>query len=200
MLLNPFATYDSLFLADRLQKHLGGFASAEIHLFAYLACLLSLYREMPTSDWGYSFLNTELGAPYSREIDFALHELVQRGLLSRDDERLRISTTAVNQLAELSLLTLYKERLDCLQAAGDSIFAFSVGMVRSALSNDPELTRSRDNPVTRVLLEPPGLDIIYEQFGIMAEVLGEDRSDLRVPAVAWLTALFRHGQSSRTPA
>jgi hypothetical protein len=196
MLLNPLATYDSLFLADRLQRHLGAFAGAEIHLLAYLACLLSLYRETPLADWGYQFLSTELGAPYSREIDEAVHELARRGLLTRHDERMTISREAIHQLAELSELGLYKERLECLEAAADSIFAFSVGMVRSALSNDPELARSRDNPATRVLLESPGLDIIYEQFGIMAEVLGEERIDLRVPAVAWLTALFRHGQTS----
>src|SRR5437762_1566583 len=114
MLLNPVATYDTLFLADRLQKHLHSFAIAEIHLFAYLACLLSLYRETPLADWGYQFLSTEIGAPYSREIDEAMRELEQRGLLARGDERMTIAGGAVDQLAKLSVLGLYKERVECL--------------------------------------------------------------------------------------
>src|ERR1700737_1394171 len=164
MFLNPVATYDCLFLANRLQKHLGGFATGEVHLFAYLACLLWLYRELPLTDWGYQFLGTELGAPYSREIDGAVHELVSRGFFQRSGEHVVMTKDAVEQLAQLQTLKFYKERSQCLGAAGDSMLAFSIGMVRAALSNDPELHRARHNPSNRVLLESPGLDIIYEQF------------------------------------
>ena len=49
--LNPEATYDCLFVAHCLQVSNGSFASPEIHLFAYFACLLWLYERKAVADW-----------------------------------------------------------------------------------------------------------------------------------------------------
>ena len=72
MRLNPEATFDCLLVAERLRREAGTFTAPELHLFSYLGCLLWLYRGNIAADWGYSFVGTELGAPFSLDIDYAL--------------------------------------------------------------------------------------------------------------------------------
>lgn len=194
MQLNPFATFDCLFLARYLQRKLGGFSEAELHLLAYMACLLSLYREEPLTDWGYSFICTKFGAPYSREIAITIEELERRILFLRTKDKFQISNTAEQRLDDLIGLCLYQQRIDCLIAASSSTAAFSIGIVREALNSEPELHRAKKLPANRELFEEPGLRLIYDQFQLLRQALGCQSKDLRVPAVAWLTALFKFGE------
>ncbi|MCP4698062.1 MAG: hypothetical protein GY862_14590 [Gammaproteobacteria bacterium] len=48
--INPYAYFDCLSISARLEKTLGSVFKGEIYLFAYLACLLSLYKKHPVSD------------------------------------------------------------------------------------------------------------------------------------------------------
>lgn len=192
MRLNPDATFDCLFLASCAQSQAGNFSSQEIHLFAYLACLLWLYRERTVADWGYGFVGTELGAPFSLEVDSSLKELFERGYLKKFDERIAITESAVEPLAELTKLTVNQERLECLRAACSSTAAFSVGMVSSALSKEPELSRSKALPSSRLLLEDAARAQLFEQFSALRSALQGRSSDLRLPAVVWISALYRY--------
>jgi len=194
MRLNPEATFDCLFLADRLQQESGTFSAPEIHLFGYLACLLWLYRRRPVTDWGYSFVGTELGAPFSLDIDQTVKALVGRGHCARVQERLRMSEFAEQSLRELNSLVLNQERAECLHAACASTAAFSPGMVGAALGQEPELRRARAVPMSRPLLEVSARQQLYVQFDALRHSLGQERGDLRVPAVVWLAALYRSGE------
>lgn len=194
--MNPDATFDSLFLAERLQEETGTFTVPELHLFAYLACLLWIYRQRAISDWGYSFVGTELGAPYSQDIDNAFKILQDRGFLTRIENRLKLSPLAIQFLHELKPLTLNQDRAECLEAACASTAALSVGMVGSALSQEPDLKRARITPLNRTLLEDSARRQLYEQFeslrhGIQRHAAAESSEDLRLPAFLWLTALYR---------
>jgi hypothetical protein len=191
MRLSPEATFDCLFMAARLQRDSGTFTASELHLFAYLACLLWLYRRRATADWGYSFVSTDLGAPFSIDIDGVIRELQSRGYLVRVQERLRTSNTADQQLNVFLGLTLNAERIECLHAACSSTSALSVGMVGSALAQEPELRRARAMPNNRPLLEDTAQSQLYEHFDALHRALNKEDIDLRVPAVVWLSALYR---------
>lgn len=191
MRVNHNATYDCLFVSDFLQKHCGAFTAAEVHLFAYLSCLLWMYRERALTDWGYDFVSTELGAPYSQEIDLAIKELFERGLLHRSKKQIRITERARDILGNFSQLTLNNDRTECLHAACSNVVAFSVGMVSSALSHEPELSRSQKWPTNRRLLEEPARIQLYEQFEALREALNQQSEDLRMPATVWLSALYQ---------
>ena len=92
-------------------------------------------------------------------------------------------------------LSIYQERIDCLQASAATITAFPVGLVREALGQEPELSRAKDVPASRMLLEEEStLKALYHQFDVLREVLGSTKRDLRLPAVVWLTALFEDAQ------
>ncbi len=191
MPFNPDATFDCLFVADRLRQETGTFTPAELHLFGYLGCLLWLYRQRVVADWGYSFVGTELGAPFSFDIDAAATELLTRGYFVRAQDRLRTSDLADQFLPELVQLTLNKDRVECLRAACASIAAFSVGIVGNALAQEPELRRARAVPLSRPLLEEAAQSRLYEHFERLRRALLQHGDDLRLPAVVWLTALYK---------
>lgn len=193
--LNPEATYDCLFIAQCLQSTARSFAIPEIHLFAYLSCLLWLYRKYAVTDWGYSFMGTELGAPFSLEIDKTIDCLLESGFVLRSDNRLQITILAEKYVNDFSQLTINKDRTECLRAACESTFAFSVGMVSSAMSQEPELSRAKSMPLDRYLLEEPALYQLYQQFDMLKEVLNQRSEDLRVPAVVWIEALYRANEA-----
>lgn len=196
MRLHPNATFDCLLVARRLQAQGAVFTGPELHLFAYLACLLWLYREHIVTDWGYSFVGTELGAPYSQEIDSALKELLGRGFFLRVHDRLRMTELAERTLDEFTNLEMNRERAECLNAACASIAAFSLGMVTSALSQEPELSRAKALPSSRLLLEDAAQSQLYVQFEALRSNLDQRTSDLRLPAVVWLSALYRSNAST----
>jgi len=195
MRLNPDATFDCLFVANRLQIQRSSFSVQEVHLFTYLACLLWLYRERVVSDWGYEFVGTELGAPFSREIDTALKELLARGYFRKIHDHIRLTELAEQPLHDLSELTINQERSECLQAACSSTAVFSVGMVSSALAKEPELMRAKALPSSRLLLEDSARSQLYVQFDALRKAVSQRSNDLRLPAVVWLTALYRFGEA-----
>jgi hypothetical protein len=191
MALYPVATYDCLFIGHSLERRFGSFASAELHLFCYLACLLSIYRHRPTADWGYGFVSTQVGAPFSREINMTVAELIRRGLFVESDDRIVLTQMAQDELGLFSMHQIYEERKEYLTAATASVLALSTGIVRAALSEEPELRRAIALSTTRQLLEEPGIQLIYEHFNQLRSALGSTTYDLRIPAVAWLSALFK---------
>ncbi len=60
--MNPYAAFDALQIIASLQSIYRNVAEAEVHLFAYLSCLLSLYSGQPVGDWGYDFAGTTTGS------------------------------------------------------------------------------------------------------------------------------------------
>jgi hypothetical protein len=191
MQLNPDAAFDCLFVADHLARDRGIVPKGEIHLFGYLACLLWLYRRNPLADWGYSFVGTELGSPFSLDIDGAIREFQERGYLVGVQDQLRMSEMARQPLEEFLNLSFNTERGECLRAACSSTAAFSVGMVATALAQEPDLKRARNLPNTRVLLGEAAQFQLYKQFDALYRALNVENIDLRVPAVVWLAALYK---------
>lgn len=169
--LKPIATFDCLFIGSRLQRWLGGFSSAELHLLSYLACLLSLYQRTPIADWSYGFVGTDHGAPFSPEINEAVQELENRGFFFSIKDKLQMTAIAEEILTKLENMSIYKERSECLNAATSSIIVLSVGVIREAMNNEPELQRAKQMPQNRVLLEDPTIGMIYDHFQILRDVL-----------------------------
>jgi hypothetical protein len=191
MRLSPEATYDVLYIADRLREESGMFTVPEMHLFSYLACLLWLYQGRTVTDWGYHFVGTELGAPFSVDLDQAVTMLIERGFIVRVQEHLRISELAEQPLRDLGELALVKERIECLNAACASTAAFSAGVIGNALAQEPDLKRAQLVPMSRPLLEESARSQLYAQFDALRRGLKQEGDDLRVPAVVWLAALYR---------
>ena len=196
MIQNSDATFDFLILASRMQKRNDSFVIPEIHLFAYLSCLLWLYRCQAVSDWGYSFVGTEFGAPFCVEIDSAATDLLERGYIQRIDGRFQITELAKQRIEIFTTLEMNFDRLECLNAACSSTSFLSTGMVRHAMLQEPELRRSQDRPSSRKLLEESAISQIYAQFDVLKSAIARPTNDLRLPAVVWLTALKKSTESN----
>ena len=68
-------------------------------------------------------------------------------------------------------------------------------MVNSALANEPDLMRAKALPSNRLLLEDSAQSKLYVQFDSLRKAVCQRSSDLRLPAVVWLTALYRFGEA-----
>jgi hypothetical protein len=67
-------------------------------------------------------------------------------------------------------------------------------MVGNALSQEPELRRAQALPATRLLLEESAQVQLYTQFDALRQALSQQSDDLRLPAVVWLSALYRSNE------
>ncbi len=189
------AKFDCLLIGSRLTEFNGDFTPSGIHLFGYLACLLSIYRKDNASDWGYGFIGTELGAPFSMELSRAIDESLKFGHFQRSGRRLVATKYAQDTLRDFLPLTFTENRVECVGAACASTAGLSVGMVWHALSNEPDLGRSHTTPANRPLLEDGAQRQLYSQFEALRSALQNRGGDLRVPAMVWLTSLYRMGDS-----
>ena len=197
-LARPEAVYDLLQAGDSLERHVERLNASDIHVFAYLACLLALYKGIPAADWGYGFAGTEVGAPYSVELEEAIKETQLANLVScTEDGFMSFHPDAEGELAMLNSFESCRWRQVFIDAATDSLLNLSAGLVKSAVSLEPNL-----RPVTRVrsarkLLEGPGLELLYDQFDALAQAVGGKKRDLMVPATVWLTYLARNAMASQ---
>jgi hypothetical protein len=189
----PESMYDFLCSGLILRRQLNVVTPSDIHLFSYLACLLAVYNGIPASDWGYRFVGTELGSPFSVDLDSASSHGILAGMVTRNEDTgfLEFGHLAEEEVTVLETLDSCGWHKYYIEAAVSSLLSLPPGLVKSAVSQEPNL-----RPVTRMrsprkLLEGAGLDLLYEQFESLNSVLHFKAQDLIVPATVWLTFLAR---------
>ncbi len=191
---SPEATYDSLFIIAHLEASLHGVTEGEVHLFAYLSDLLGLFRGVPSAEWGYTFMRTKWGAPFSREIAEALRELSLSGHVCaeiQDAVAPMVPTEGGRELLkDIDRLELCKSRRPFLEASCGSAAAFPVAAIRRAIRSEPTLKSASGHSGPQELLAGPSLGLLYEQFGALERALGGAPSDLFVPSSVWLSYLI----------
>lgn len=162
----------------------------EAHLYAYLGCILGLFKGQAVGDWGYSFAVTSEGFPFSVQFETTRLIAVARGLVDEDGQGMM--TAHRNELAaELDrLLTVgsWSDRRLWLRAATQCALALPVGSIRHAIGQTPGLAASVRLRQRRHLLQPDDIDLLYAEYRIVSSVLGADVKDLLSPAVIWLSA------------
>lgn len=194
-MVSPESVCDSLFIMRHLEKSLRGMTAYEVHLFAYLSCLLALYSGRPVAEWGYRFTATTSGAPYSQDITESLEQLELSGhIQSVSDGAVRIlkCTELGQQLSNtFDHLESWKKRSPFVDAACTSSLAFSVASIRTALSEEPTLLSAGAHRCAQPLLSGPPLEVLYEQFSALKSVLGTSESDLLIPSSIWMSYLLQ---------
>jgi hypothetical protein len=174
----------------------GGASSSEIHLFAYLACLLSLYNSEPVSTWGYRFAGTKEGAPFSPDIAQAISLLYTSGNTTEKANLYTITGIGLIEYEDLSVLSQNTRRDMYVEGACSATYALPIGLVRQALLQEPVLRRATTLSTARQLLELADLSTLYAQFDSLSRAIGVDTSELMVPAVTWLTYLLRTAKNA----
>lgn len=190
---SPEALFDTLYLGNNLEDELGDVAPSEIHLFSYLACLLSLYDSNPISFWGYKFIKNDYGSPYSHAIKKAIESALYNNYLEYIDEMYFDLTEGGKEI--LSVLEEHKqfvERSQYLKISLDCITMMPYGIVKESITNEPILSSARKHENRRTLIEEEtaSINLLYNNFGILHEALKDKSDDLVVPALVWLRKLF----------
>ena len=186
---NASASFDFLFITEKLSAKLGTATFGEIHLFSYLSCLLSLFQGQPVADWDYSFAGLDTGSPFSAELQESYSELERVGLLACSPAGIINTPEGTRELEFLTDLRYFDSRKSCLTAACESLLSFPVGMVRNAMSMEPGLRPAFNVGGTRSLLEATALGQLHEHFNALHSVIGQSR-DLMIPSTVWLTYLL----------
>lgn len=187
--MRAYAAFDVLVLGENLSRILGGVGRGELHLFAYMSCLLFLYRGNPVTDWQYSFAATPHSAPYSLALDGAVDDAEESGFLEKTGEFYACNDMGRSELEALRQLSTLSEREMFLEAAASSALAMPPGVVRRALATEPQLNAARQLGSGRPLLDEASLGGLYEHFAALRSALEMEDADLLAPAVLWLEYL-----------
>lgn len=186
----PEAYFDAVAIIGDAPASVMPMTVIEAHLYAYLGCILGLFKGQAVGDWGYPFAVTSEGFPFSVQFETTRSIVVARGLVDEDGQGMM--TARRNELAaEIdSLLTLgsWADRRLWLRAATQCALALPVGSIRHAIGQTPGLAASVRLGQRRHLLEADDIDLLYEEYRIVSSVLGADVKDLLSPAVIWLSA------------
>lgn len=186
----PEAYFDAVVIAADAPASVMPMTVIEAHLYAYLGCILGLFKGQAIGDWGYPFAVTSEGFPFSVQFETARSMVVARGLVDEDGAGL-ISARRHDLAAEIdSLLTLgsWADRRQWLRAATQCALALPVGSIRHAIGQTPGLAASVRLGQRRHLLQADDIDLLYAEYGIVSSVLGADVKDLLSPAVIWLSS------------
>jgi hypothetical protein len=186
----PEAYFDAVAIAADAPASVMPMTVIEAHLYAYLGCILGLFKGQAVGDWGYPFAVTSEGFPFSVQFETARSMVVARGLVDEDGAGL-MSARHDELAAEIgSLLTLgsWVDRRQWLRAATQCALALPVGSIRHAIGQTPGLAASVRLGQRRLLLQADDIELLYEEYGIVSSVLGADVKDLLSPAVIWLSA------------
>ena len=186
----PEAYFDALAVMHDAPASIMPMTVIETHLYAYLGCILALFKGQAISDWGYPFAVTSDGFPFSVQFENARSMLVARGFTDEDGEGMLTARHAEMSAEIDSLLTFgpWSDRRTWLRAATECALALPIGSIRYAISHSPGVATPARLGQRGQLLQDDDIDLLYGEYQIVSSVLGHDVHDLLSPAVIWLSA------------
>ena len=193
--LQSAALTDVVFLVGLTPSSLAPISIAEVHLYAYLANLISLNGGMPIAEWGYKFSVTSEGFPFAHELERARQNLVARSIIYEDDQGLWAEEELLGaEVTFLESLRQSRRRKDSLSNALVCALSLPQGAVRDAINQSPGVALSLRLRQATVLLREKDLEELYEEFALIKKVLGPESEDVLQPAVVWLSGRVIAGQ------
>jgi len=202
---SPAATFDVLFQIAGLSRQADP-SNIELHTFAYLACLMSIFRGRPASDWGYTFSAVPPTLPFSPAIESALADLIKGGFIEatvppgpKNNTEVVLARHGITDRGRQELeiwrgLTMFSSRVAYLDAATKTAVFSSFPAVVNSLSYEPQLNAALLTDGPRMLLTSVTSAPLYEQFAALLEVLGSEHEELIVPASLYLNFLTQQAQ------
>lgn len=189
------ATYDALLITERLGRH-NPPARIDVHTFAYLACLMSVFSGQPAFEWGYSFSAVPPTLPFSPLLDRAIEQLSESNYVtsasqidSADLAEFTLTDAGRVELDFLSSLHLLSPRIQFLESATSSAVFTSSAAVVNSLANESQLATAMKLNSSRQLLSETSIARLYREFDALSKAIGRDDVNLIVPASMYVTYL-----------
>jgi hypothetical protein len=191
------AGFDALVIVDRLGRTEGGATPAELHVFSYLACLMSLYDGRVPGEWAYGFAATPSGAPYAVALADECDRLRAAGKLIDRREVLMLTDPGREEVTLFRSLASFSARERYLEASCAAATLLPLPAVADALSLEPQLQQALRAPSARELFKAAGCALLDQHFSALSDTLRQrspDTSDLLVAVTVWLTYLTISGR------
>lgn len=198
--ISPEAYGDCLAIVAMAPKSVLPVSVIEMHLFAYLGCILALFGGRPAAEWGYRFALTKDGFPFSPKFEEARHTVVDRGLLVVHPDA-TVSGNEPDLLKEVGLLmelASFSQRRDWFKTATECTLALPLGSIRYALENLPSIRAATRLNQNHPLLQQSEVDQLYEEYAFISGALEENSVDPLSPAVIWLSARLLESEGGQT--
>ena len=188
------STFDSLFAVESLCTNSHDVSLSEIQFFTYFACLISLYDGNSVADWGYNFVNTTFGTPYSEQINNAWKDLKSnRSIIdSNEDGYYRLNTMGAVKLNLYKRMGEFQVRSKYLDTVKDVFSVLPDGVIKEALHNEPALRGAIVHKSATLLLDEssPALKALYIYFSMLKKAMIKFQpTSLVVPATVWVESL-----------
>ena len=187
-----------MFLIGDAPSSLVPMSVSELHLFAYLGCLLALFKGSPVSEWGYRFSVTREGFPFSAEFEVARKLLIRSSIVEIDDQGLMRPDPSRFD-AEFGIHLVLRQsarRRYWLKIATQCALALPVGSIGHAIGRSPGFSQFGRHPQSHSLLEEGDVGLLYDEYKAVQSILGDDAKDLLSPAIIWLSARVLRDQVS----
>lgn len=197
--VSPDAYFDVIALLGDAPRSVLPMTIFELHLYAYLACILGLFRGSPTASWGYIFAVTSEGVPFSAELEEARRLLTARSWVSESAEGYIApqADALPAELEELSSLSGPRRRREYLKVATRCALSLPIGAVRQAVGASPGLAAAAALGQKRLLLQEQDVLVLHDEYEAVCAALETGPRSLLAPAVLWLSARVLRGGDAR---
>lgn len=182
------AKIDCILLSAALCKENEQFMLSELHLFAYLACLVGLFQGWSVSQWGYAFWGTEDGAPFSDALQQEFDVLVECGAVLVTESLYRCESEQIRIADQLAVMSSMADRSGLIDASLSGLRFYGSGFVRNAMNSDPVLSNVRKAHSGRNLMIEEGMALLHSHFEKLRRVVPPGSSP-KVPSILWLATL-----------
>jgi len=187
MKTSPEAFFDAVTIIRRVAPELGGVSRFEVQRVAYLACLLGLYDGKPLAEWGYLFIRSEFGAPFSADLNGALEWLATRSLTRLSiNGRFVVDDDAFDRLRPL-LSERLQQRERWLTPACDSALFLPASTLAAGIDGEPTSLSAALQDSGQPLLSNSAQSLLYDQIQALRKVVGTISEDLLTPSMVWMT-------------
>lgn len=129
---------------------------------------------------------------YARITELTVEKVrLRKEYLSKDSSGYyRISDTAsLNSILSISKSGILGWRSKYIEVVFDSLLTKSFPRVVRAVQNEPGISLLESINRTSTLLESSLINALYEDFGVLKEIIGDPQIDLVVPASLWIDYL-----------
>jgi len=176
---------DSFTVCSSLAISIGGATEADVHLFCFLASLVSTSQGSSPTSWGYTFSAAETGRPFSEPLAATLDEMLTNGQLVSTADGYIPSFAGEATLAIVGAGQAYTKRIELLKTVCNLSAVRGVPGIGRAVAGESQLARAAELRSTRII-DGDELSRTLIQMSINALDQAGGTYQGALPAFAWL--------------
>ena len=192
--MNIYANFDLLYLILNIATKYSEISFYEINVLLYLSKLISIYDGRTSESWKYEFTVSESGAPISKDILSEIESMQSNFILDSGDGiyfSIKNRRFVESAITNLSSQQMFIRRVKYLQCAIDALLSKTLPTIVNAMQSEPGIREFRALDRAGILhdISDATEDDIFVDFKTLKCIIGEEKSDVFVPACIWIDCL-----------